>query len=450
MATVRCIIQPGGRTPKEVGDRHPVYIRVSDRGKREYFVTGFYANSAEFDNTKDGGRYYQGKGYAKFEVFRKEYGVIKKYLNKEANDKLAGIEAIIKDIISDYEKDGVDWSLDQLRTAYKIKKTASTFVSFADEVIADYKQKGKYQRASITEDAIRTFRDFDKNFEKKSFRDIDKEYIQKYIDFYKEDGINYAGKSHKANRAGAISIRLREVRRLLNLAIKSKVGSSESYPFGKEGVEIPKPDKDDKARNKRKFIPTDGLTLLSNTDFDNYYQEVAKHLFLFSFHCRGINFRDMAELTTSNIHEETTTTGKVVNVIRYQRSKTGKQIEIIVTKNVQEQLDWFKANSPLIDNYLLPIILKEPTAEQRNEYIHQRRKRVNAKLKEIAGILGLPESQTVSIYGARHSFAMHLFSKGKPMELISAAMNHEKLETTQDYIKEFTSEQIAEQADTTL
>lgn len=452
MATVRFILCQEERKVYE--GRYPVLLQVSDRGKKWRHVTGFYANPQEWEQrdteNKYLGRYRQGSGTKKFLVPFKSTEGMKEVDNKSANSLLSAMEAEISEVIRQLDKEKKDWSLEQLRTVVKVKKAAKSFSAFAEDVVAGYKQKGKYQRASITEDALRTFRDFDPHFDKRTFGEIDKDYILAYIDFFKNGGTNHSGKEHKANRAGAISIRLREIRRILNLAIRSKVVSMDNYPFGKEGVKMPTPDKDDKARNRRKFVPSEGLTKLAHTDFENYHCELAKRLFLFSFHCRGLNFRDMAELTEANIHEVTTTTGKVMNAISYQRSKTGKRIEVFITKNVQDQLDWFKANTPLIGDYLLPIILKEPSPEQRDEYIRQRRKRVNAKLKVIANKLGFPESQTVSFYGARHSFAMFLFSQGKPMELISAAMDHEKMETTQDYIKGFTSEQIATQADTTL
>ena len=445
MATVRCILQPGGRTPKEVGDRHPVYIRVSDRGKREYFVTGFYANSAEFDNTKDGGRYYQGKGYAKFEVFRKENGVLRKYYNKEANDILAKMRGDIKSIIDGFDKDNKDWTLNQLRDAYKVKRSASTFASFAEGVVNSYKEKGKYQHAAITQDAIRTFRVYDTNFDKRTFREIDADYIKGYIAFYQKDE-----GERKANRAGAISIRLREIRAILNKAIKAGVGSVASYPFGKESdVVIPQPDEDEKTNNQRRYISTEGLKKLAHTTFENPMEELSRHIFLFLFHCRGMNFRDAAELTTDNV-KEVTMHGRTVSLIVYNRSKTKRAIQVEVTPSVKAELDWFRENTPLLNNYLLPIILKEPATDKREEYIHQRRKRINAKLKVICKSMGLPESQTVSVYGSRHSYAMFLYDKEIPMEVISAGLNHKNMRITQNYIDGFSAVRIAKMADTKL
>ena len=62
-------------------------------------------------------------------------------------------------------------------------------------------------------------------------------------------------------------------------------------------------------------------------------------------------------------------------------------------------------------------------------------KRFNSILKVLAKELGLPESQQdISIYTARHSFAMTLQNKGKSVEIISQALGHQSVETTKHYL----------------
>ena len=95
MATIRSIL----KSSKDADGRYPILLCISDRGKRAYFSTGFSATEKEFEVTKDGGRYIQGKGIKKFYVDRKEEdGSIKSYSNMEANDKLATLETRAKEI----------------------------------------------------------------------------------------------------------------------------------------------------------------------------------------------------------------------------------------------------------------------------------------------------------------------------------------------------------------
>jgi len=450
MATVRFWIQTDDRKAQE--GRYPIFLYVSDRGKKEYFATGFFSlpmllsrsadgkvlerTPQEFDDNKGQGRYRQGSGVKKFEVQRRENGKIVTYSNKDANDILAGMEKDIKAIIKRWDDEKRDWTLNNLRDAYKIKTSASTFRKFAEEVINGYKAEGKYQRASITDDALRSFADYDSQFDKRTFREVDEAYIQGYIKHSQDKG----------NRAGAIAIRLREIRCIFNRAIEKKVaGAASAYPFGRGKVQLPKPSEDEQQSNRRKFLPIEAMSKLAHAELDNYNEDLARHLFLFSFHAKGINFHDMAELKRANIQEVTTAEGEVQRIITYRRGKTSKRIEVAITRNLQNELDWMEANCPLLDDYLLPIILQEPSKEGRAEYVKQRRKRFNKTLKKIAEKLQLPASQSdLSFYAARHSFAMALFAGGKPMEVISSAMDHADMKTTKAYIAGFTTSKLAE------
>ena len=86
MTKIRSIL----KSTKEADGRHPVLLCLSDHCKRSYFSTGFSASENEFEVTKEGGRFVQGKGIKKFTVVRKEEdGSLKEYTTKEANDKLA-------------------------------------------------------------------------------------------------------------------------------------------------------------------------------------------------------------------------------------------------------------------------------------------------------------------------------------------------------------------------
>ena len=69
----------------------PVVLRLADAdNKRAFFMTGFFTTDEYFDTSKNGGRFFQGKGVRAFTVERKEEdGRMKKYSNKEANDFLA-------------------------------------------------------------------------------------------------------------------------------------------------------------------------------------------------------------------------------------------------------------------------------------------------------------------------------------------------------------------------
>lgn len=138
-------------------------------------------------------------------------------------------------------------------------------------------------------------------------------------------------------------------------------------------------------------------------------------------------------------------------MLQYKRSKTQGEFDILVTPNIRRELNWFKESTVLFEDYLLPIISVNVEPEKLNDYLHQIRKRFNRSLKDIAEAVGLPESQQkISIYSARHSFAMTLQDKGKPVEIINQALGHQSVETTKHYLAKFSTTKMPEETDIDL
>ena len=439
MTKIRSIL----KSAKDADGRYPVLLCISDRGKRAYFSTGFSAIEKEFEMTKEGGRFVQGKGIKKFNLTRKEEdGSTKAYTNKEANDKLAALEERAQGIIRKYNEEHLSWGFEQLRADFTNAPKREYYYSFAKDAIEkEYRSRGQFGKATIAEAALKSLMDYDAQLEKRSFHDITVTYLNDYISHCRKKG----------QVDGTISIRLREIRRIFSIAIRDKVINPELYPFssGKEDgkVKIPKT----VLSKTDQYLPLESMRLIAKSKFDDPVLERAKHLFLFSYYCRGINWRDMALLTKDNLYQVTvtdTTTKKSnqVTMLQYKRAKTKGEFDIQVTPYIQQELDWFKDNTPLFQNYLLPIISVNKTPEELGGYIHQIRKRFNRSLKDIAKAVGLPESQQkISIYSARHSFAMTLQDKGASVDIISQALGHQSVETTKHYLAKFSTTKMAEE-----
>ena len=444
MTKIRTIL----KSVKRPDGKQQVLLLVSDRGQRGYFTTGFYASSDQFDEGKEVGRFIQGRGVRGFQLERKEEdGSTKTYTNKEANDKLAELENRAKEILKKYNDGHTDWGFDQFRSDFVNAPKRKLFYSFAQETIEkEYRSRGRFGKAAIAEGALVSMKEYDPLIDKRSFHDITISYLNDYI----------AHCQSKKQSAGTISIRLREIRRIFNIAIRDKVVAPELYPFssGKEDgkVRIPKTE----LNKTDQYLPLESMKKIANTTFDNSVLERTRHLFLFSYYCRGINWRDMALLTQDNLYHATVTDtstqkSKQVTMLQYKRSKTKGEFDILVTPTIQQELDWFKINTVLFEDYLLPIISVKVEPEKLNDYLHQIRKRFNRSLKDIAKAVGLPESQqNISIYTARHSFAMTLQDKGKSVEIISQALGHQSVETTKHYLAKFSTTKMAEETDIDL
>jgi site-specific recombinase XerD len=446
MSTVSTFLKKSKTNAK---GEHPVVLRLADSGnKRVYFSTGFYATEKQFDTSSKGGRFFQGKGVRPFNLERKEEGgKTVAYTNKTANDKLGELEGRALEILKRYSDQHVSWSLEQFRVDFESAPRRAVFYEFAKGVIdQEYAGREKFKRVQIANDALASFVTYDDGFQKKMFQDINAKYLQGYVD--------YAVK--KGNSPNTISIRMREIRRFFNIAIRDKVITPELYPFssGKEDGKVRIPQSE--LSKTDQYLTLDNLKALANTSFKNAVLERTRHLFLFSYYCRGMNWKDMALLTKENFYQatvtdETTKESKEVVMLQYRRSKTKGEFDIQVTPNIRRELDWFENNTETFGEYVLPIISVEVSADKMDEYLSQIRKRFNASLKTIAKKLKFPESQqNITIYTARHSFAMTLKNKDKSIEIISQALGHQSVETTKHYLAKFSTTKMAEETDIDL
>jgi integrase len=446
MATVSVFLKKSKTNSK---GEHPIVLRLADtENKRAYFATGFYSTEKYFDTSKDGGRFFQGRGVKAFTVERKEEdGSTKTYTNKEANDKLAALEERAYSILRKYNDEHVDWGFEQFRSDFTNAPKRKSFLSFAEDIIdKEYESRGRNKSAEIARGAIHSMELYDPQLKTRSFQDINVKYLNSYIDFCRDKG----------NSDSTLKIRLGEIRRLFNIAIRDKIIKPELYPFssGKEDgkVRIPKttPSKTDQ------YLTLESLRKLASTTFENHVLERTRHLFLFSYYSRGMNWKDMALLTKSSFYpktvtDETTHKTKQVNMMEYKRSKTKGQFEIQISPNIQRELDWFKENTTPFGDYVLPIIRVKVEPKDLDTYLSQIRKRFNYSLREIAVALKFPESQqNITIYTARHSFAMTLQNKEKPIEIISQALGHQSVETTKHYLAKFSTTKMAEETDIDL
>lgn len=133
---------------------------------------------------------------------------------------------------------------------------------------------------------------------------------------------------------------------------------------------------------------------------------------------RGMSFIDMSFLRKSDLSN---------GYVTYRRKKTGQQLTIEWTKEMQMILDKYPENA---SDYLLPIIRKRGTNERytyRNVGYN-----INHNLKTIAGMVGV--SIPLTLYVARHSWASAAKAKGIPLSVISEGMGHDSEATTQIYL----------------
>lgn len=225
-----------------------------------------------------------------------------------------------------------------------------------------------------------------------------------------------------------IGIRFRNLRMIYNLAIEKGLVKKELYPFDSYKVS-----KLHEETAKRAITKEDIMAVLNYPlDKADFYTRLAVYIFSFSYFMGGINFVDMAMLTSKNI---------VNNRLIYNRKKTGKLINLPLIDDAKAIIEIYSKDST--NGYLFPILSAlHKTEQMRLNRLHKVITKVNKALKLIGEELGLPIKLTT--YVARHSFATVLKRAGVSTSIICESLGHSSEKITQIYLDSFENSQIDE------
>ncbi len=166
---------------------------------------------------------------------------------------------------------------------------------------------------------------------------------------------------------------------------------------------------------ERVFLTEDEIQALMNKEFKTERLALVCDIFLFSCFT-GLAYIDVKNLTKSHI--SIGIDGEKWIFTHRQKTESASKIPILpVTQMIIDKYE----NHPQCNNEdrLLPILSNQ---------------KMNAYLKEIAGVCGIEKELTFHI--ARHTFATTVtLTNGVPIESVSKMLGHKNLRTTQHYAK---------------
>ena len=314
-------------------------------------------------------------------------------------------------IIDGFNLDEVDFTLNQFEAKFRGKEQNKiTVLEFWLDTISDLNLVGRTGNSRAYLDTKNSFFKFCKN-QKILFKEIGVELLDKYETYLRVNGSN----------DGGIGVRMRAIRALYNDAIKKGVVDEKYYPFKTYKVSKLK------GRGFKKALTREEVKKIEDIDENSYPHIIeAKHLFVFSYYTRGMNFYDMMKLTWDNVVDD-----KII----YTRSKTKGRFIVKILKPVQEILDYYRDVNQAT-KFVFPILLKEGlTPIQIENRKAKKLKRFNSDLKKIAEIVGI--LKPITSYVARHSFATNLKQIGVSTDVISQSMGHQNISITSSYLKDF-------------
>lgn len=328
-------------------------------------------------------------------------------------------QAELQDRIMEYNVEQKSYTGTTLLNAESNKFQLKTVETFYKELIEEFAVDNKCGNRLIYKSSYNSLLKFTKGKLDIPFCEIDIDWLKKYEKWMRS----------KNNRETTISLQFRTLRSAYNKAIQAKCARKSDYPFDDYKI-----NKFDTSTQKRAIAKTEVLKFTQEVQDlgKRQYVQLSKDIFVFSYLCGGINFTDIANLTKANIIE-----GR----LHYIRQKTGKKIKIGIPDEAMKIIEKY---APESKGYIFPILDKKihKTPLQKQNRIHKILAKVNKNLKLIAAQLGIETNMTT--YVARHSFASVLKKSGVNIALISEALGHSDLATTQIYLDSFDNEQVDE------
>lgn len=336
------------------------------------------------------------------------------------------IQSIILKVKSEYQTKIIEkiskeeeFTATSLLSENKSNIKAQTVEEFYLSLIEDLKQKGRIGNSYAYLNSYNTLRNFNKGEKLNyTFSHIDVSFCKKFEDWMRSKG----------NKDTTLSYQFRTLRATYNKAIEAKVVAREKNPF----IEYKLSHFNTKTI-KRALSKNDILKLINaNCNGQSKLRQLTHDLFSFSYLCGGISFVDIANLTRQNIVEDR---------LIYQRQKTHGNINLLLSKEASTIIAKYSTYQQEAE-YLFPILhcKRHITPMQKSNRVHKICHQVNTELRAFAQELGI--TAEVTTYVARHSFATILKKSGVNIGIISQALGHQDIKTTQIYLSKFDNEQV--------
>lgn len=283
------------------------------------------------------------------------------------------------------------------------------------EYIEQLRKEGRYKTAVSYDQARKSFEVFRKGAH---LRDVTVQFLKEYENWMRS-----------TNRSDTtIGIYTRSLRTIINLAIDDHRLDREAYPFGRRRYQVPQ------ARNIKKALTLDEVGRILAFKCTSYSgADRARDLWLFSYLCGGMNFKDMAYLKYKNIRDDS-----LVFIREKTRLTSRVNQRPIALPLLDEAMEIIRkwGNQPVLpETYIFPILNKPGDPEKELDQVALAIHHTNKWMRHIALVTGIRKD--VTTYVARHTFATVLKRSGASMELISEQLGHSSLKTTESYLDSF-------------
>ncbi|MDE6669829.1 MAG: site-specific integrase [Muribaculaceae bacterium] len=313
-------------------------------------------------------------------------------------------------IIGRFDRSGIIYTPDDIVDEFERYADQYTLFNFMQTLIIRLRQNGKTRTAETYTAALNSFRKFMATYPSDTpsqlpnndimLDALNSELLESYQAWHQNRGL----------APNTISFYLRILRAVYNRAVEDEIIENHN-PFRHVYTGVDK--------TVKRALPLAIIKKIKRLDLTGSpILDYARDMFMLSFMLRGMSFIDMAFLRKTDLAN---------GYIIYRRRKTGQQLTIEWTRDMQHLLDKYPENST---PYLFPII-RRPDTDERNAYRNMAYN-INHSLKKIAPMVGI--TVPLTLYVARHSWASVAKAQGIPISVISEGMGHDSETTTRIYL----------------
>lgn len=336
--------------------------------------------------------------------------------------KILQVETHFRTLVLEKETSGEEFTPQSLLNEEQTPVVkAQTVEEFYKSLIDDLRANGQVGTSYAYQNSWATLKAYNKGKPLLyTFSHIDKMFCKRFENWMRKKG----------NKDTTLSFQFRTLRAVYNRAIDAQVVSKDKNPFLEYKLT------NLNLKTKKRALTKDDILKIIEHDCcsKTEIEQLAHDLFVFSYLCGGISFVDIANLTPRNLIG-----GRLI----YQRQKTHGDINLLLSPQALALVDKYKDYQANAD-YLFPILHKDAHITEMQKHNRTRKvcAQVNKALKEITAELKI--EATVTTYVARHSFATILKKSGVNIGIISQALGHQDIQTTQIYLSKFDDEQVDE------
>jgi integrase/recombinase XerD len=413
--TVEAVLWTYSKTKKGL---HPVKVKVTYNRRSKYYPVQV-----------DGKNVYLGEAQWR-NINEKSVRKANKRIREAIEDSKSKARETIQSITGNKRA----FTFERFEKDFILNTSTRGFIKFFEDYLDVQMSEGRIGSYHTYHCALQAFKAFRNN------RDLDplditpdllkgfETYLRKakpYVTTRGKKRIRKAGKT-------TVSIYMRAVRAVYNYVSGKLPYLKEHYPFTTNNSERTKYKIKSGSGSKgdaltveelRKFIDIE--VLLTSPEWR------AKHLWLFSFYCNGMNFNDIARLQYGDIKG---------NRIVYVRQKTKETeakeevLEIPLNDPIREILVDLGCPEKRKSDFVFDILTKGLGPFEQRVVVNQKLKIVNKWLKRMCSANDLP---AITTYWARHTYASLLKQSGESIELIRELLGHSDIKTTESYLKRF-------------